>query len=50
MFKDTKKQQAIMEYMLAPMEKITNSSFRYLYQKYGADLTFTELTRFETFS
>ena len=48
MFKDTKKQQDIMEYMLAPMEKLADSSFRYLCHKYGADLTFTELVRFET--
>ncbi len=48
MFKASKKQQAIMQYMLAPMEKLADSSFRYLCHKYGADLTFTELTRFET--
>ncbi|OLS32040.1 MAG: putative tRNA-dihydrouridine synthase [Candidatus Heimdallarchaeota archaeon AB_125] len=34
--------------MLAPMEKITDSSFRYICHKYGADLTFTEQIRFET--
>ncbi len=48
MFKASKKQQTIMQYMLAPMEKLADSSFRYLCHKYGADLTFTELTRFET--
>lgn len=37
-----------MEYMLAPMEKITDSSFRSICHKYGADLTFTEQIRFET--
>ena len=37
-----------MKYMLAPMEKITDSSFRYICHKYGADLTFTEQIRFET--
>jgi tRNA-dihydrouridine synthase B len=37
-----------MKYMLAPMEKLADSSFRYLCHKYGADLTFTELIRFET--
>ncbi|NPD88838.1 MAG: tRNA-dihydrouridine synthase family protein [Asgard group archaeon] len=37
-----------MEYMLAPMEKIADSSFRYICHKYGADLTFTEQIRFET--
>ncbi len=30
------------------MEKITDSSFRYICHKYGADLTFTEQIRFET--
>ncbi|MHA1465222.1 MAG: tRNA-dihydrouridine synthase family protein [Candidatus Heimdallarchaeaceae archaeon] len=30
------------------MEKLADSSFRYLCHKYGADLTFTELIRFET--
>ena len=34
--------------MLAPMEKITDSSFRYICYKYGAALTFTEQIRFET--
>ncbi|MHA2256093.1 MAG: tRNA-dihydrouridine synthase family protein [Candidatus Heimdallarchaeaceae archaeon] len=48
MFKDTKKQLSSMEYMLAPMEKITDSSFRSICHKYGADLTFTEQIRFET--
>lgn len=37
-----------MQYMLAPMEKLADSSFRFLCHKYGADLTFTELIRFET--
>ncbi len=37
-----------MEYMLAPMEKVTDSCFRYICHKYGADLTFTEQIRFET--
>lgn len=37
-----------MEYMLAPMEKITDASFRSICHKYGADLTFTEQIRFET--
>lgn len=37
-----------MKYMLAPMEKITDSSFRHICYKYGADLTFTEQIRFET--
>ncbi|MCE7743457.1 MAG: tRNA-dihydrouridine synthase family protein [Candidatus Heimdallarchaeota archaeon] len=48
MFKDLTYQLAIMEYMLAPMEKITDSSFRSICHKYGADLTFTEQIRFET--
>ena len=48
MFKDTKQQQSNMEYMLAPMEKIADSSFRHICYKYGADLTFTEQIRFET--
>ncbi|MHA1407426.1 MAG: tRNA-dihydrouridine synthase family protein [Candidatus Heimdallarchaeaceae archaeon] len=34
--------------MLAPIEKTTDSSFRYICYKYGADLTFTEQIRFET--
>ena len=34
--------------MLAPMEKITDSCFRHICHKYGADLTFTEQIRFET--
>jgi tRNA-dihydrouridine synthase B len=34
-------------YMLAPMEDITDNSFRTLCYKHGADLTFTELTRVE---
>lgn len=37
-----------MKYMLAPMEKITDSCFRHICHKYGADLTFTEQIRFET--
>jgi tRNA-dihydrouridine synthase B len=37
-----------MEYMLAPMEKVTDASFRTICYKYGADLTFTEQIRFET--
>ena len=37
-----------MEYMLAPMEKITNANFRTTCYRYGADLTFTEQIRFET--
>ncbi len=37
-----------MEYMLAPMEKMADSNFRFLCHKYGADLVFTELIRFET--
>lgn len=48
MFKAPKKLIANMQYMLAPMEKLADSSFRYLCHKYGADLTFTELIRFET--
>ena len=48
MFKDTKKLHSIMDYMLAPMEKVTDSSFRSICYKYGADLTFTEQIRFET--
>ncbi len=34
-------------YMLAPMEDITNDSFRILCHKHGADLVFTELVSFE---
>lgn len=34
--------------MLAPMEKIIDSCFRTISYRYGADLTFTELIRFET--
>ncbi len=34
--------------MLAPMEKIVDSCFRTISHRYGADLTFTELIRFET--
>jgi tRNA-dihydrouridine synthase B len=36
-----------MKYMLAPMEKITNPSFRTECHKKGADLTFTEMVRIE---
>jgi tRNA-dihydrouridine synthase B len=35
-------------YMLAPMEDLTNATFRTLCCKYGADLTFTELVRLES--
>ena len=35
-------------YMLAPLEDMTDTSFRTLCHKYGADLTFTELVRFES--
>ncbi len=35
------------QYMLAPMEKLVDASFRTICHKYGADLTFTELVRFE---
>jgi len=35
-------------YMLAPMEDLTNATFRTLCHKYGADLTFTELVRLES--
>lgn len=35
-------------YMLAPMEDFVDSSFRTICYKYGADLTFTELIRFES--
>jgi tRNA-dihydrouridine synthase len=34
-------------YALAPMEDITNDSFRLLAHRHGADLTFTEMTMFE---
>jgi tRNA-dihydrouridine synthase B len=34
--------------MLAPIEDMTNSTFRNLCCKHGADLTFTELVRFES--
>jgi tRNA-dihydrouridine synthase B len=33
--------------MLAPMEKLVDASFRTICHKYGADITFTELVRFE---
>lgn len=35
------------KYMLAPMEDLTDSSFKTLCYKYGADLTFTEMIRIE---
>ncbi len=35
-------------YMLAPIEDMTDSCFRAICHKYGADLTFTELIRFES--
>jgi tRNA-dihydrouridine synthase B len=35
-------------YMLAPLEDMTNATFRALSYKYGADLVFTELVRFES--
>ena len=35
-------------YMLAPMEGFTDNSFRTLCYKYGADVTFTEMARFES--
>jgi tRNA-dihydrouridine synthase B len=34
-------------YMLAPIEDMTSNAFRTVCHKYGADLTFTELTRVE---
>ena len=34
-------------YMLAPIEDMTSNAFRSICHKYGADLTFTELTRVE---
>jgi len=34
-------------YMLAPIEDMTDSAFRTICHKYGADLTFTEMTRVE---
>ena len=34
--------------MLAPMEDMTDSCFRTICHRYGADLTFTELIRFES--
>jgi len=34
-------------YALAPMEKFTNDSFRFLAHKHGADLTFTEMVMFD---
>ena len=35
-------------YMLAPMEGFSDNSFRTICYKYGADLTFTEMARFES--
>lgn len=35
-------------YMLAPLEDMTDSCFRTICYRYGADLTFTELIRFES--
>ncbi|MBU1703937.1 MAG: tRNA-dihydrouridine synthase family protein, partial [Nanoarchaeota archaeon] len=35
-------------YMLAPIEDMTDSCFRTMCHKYGADLTFTELMRFQS--
>src|SRR3989338_3168307 len=35
-------------YMLAPIEDMTDSCFRSICYKYGADMTFTELIRFES--
>ncbi len=35
-------------YMLAPMEGFSDNSFRTLCYKYGADVTFTEMARFES--
>ncbi|MBU0615840.1 MAG: tRNA-dihydrouridine synthase family protein [Nanoarchaeota archaeon] len=43
--------KTIMEefsYMLAPIEDMTDSCFRTMCHKYGADLTFTELMRFQS--
>ena len=37
-----------MKFMLAPMEGFTDNSFRTLCYKYGADVTFTEMARFES--
>ena len=39
--------QMKFQYMLAPMEKVVDASFRTICHKYGADITFTELVRFE---
>lgn len=36
------------QYMLAPIEDMTSNAFRNICYKYGADLTFTELTRVES--
>ena len=35
------------QYMLAPMEKVVDASFRTICHMYGADVTFTELVLFE---
>lgn len=35
------------KYMLAPIEDMTSNAFRTICHKYGADLTFTEMTRVE---
>jgi len=37
-------------YMLAPLEDMTDSCFRTICHRYGADLTMTELIRFESLS
>lgn len=39
--------QMTFHYMLAPMEKLVDASFRTICHRYGADSTFTELVRFE---
>lgn len=36
------------QYMLAPLEDMTSNSFRTICYRYGADLTFTEMTRVES--
>jgi len=38
---------ADFEYMLAPVEDMTSNAFRTICHRYGADLTFTEMTRVE---
>ena len=35
-------------YMLAPLEDMASNAFRSICHKYGADLTFTEMTRIES--